>query len=170
MTANLKSKYICYHFHENHRNDGFTLIELLVTIVIVGVLGALAMPSYLDQVAKARTSEAKSSIGAINRAQQSYRNENKTFASTITDLDLRINGKFYDYTIGSANPNSATVAATLQTPALNLKTYSGAVTQNSDFFGQVICESTFEGGAVPTPQAPTIAITRGTCANGNNID
>jgi type IV pilus assembly protein PilA len=170
MTTKLKSKYVCYHFYSFHGNDGFTLIELLVTIIIVGVLSALAMPSYLDQVAKARTSEAKSSIGAINRAQQSYRNENKTFASIITDLDLRINGKFYDYTIGSANSNSATVAATLRTSVLNLKTYSGAVAQNSDFFGQVICESTFEGGSVPTPQAPTIAATRGTCTNGNSLD
>jgi type IV pilus assembly protein PilA len=170
MTSNLKFKYLRYYVCKYNSNDGFTLIELLVTIIIVGVLSTLALPSYLNQVAKARSSEAKSSIGAINRSQQSYRNENKAFASTLADLDIRLSGKYYSYTISSANSSSATVATTLTALTPNLKTYSGGVAQVGDFFGQVICESTFEGGTVPTPNPPTVAATKGTCTDGNNLD
>jgi prepilin-type N-terminal cleavage/methylation domain-containing protein len=49
--------------------QGFTLVELLVSIIIVGLLAAIALPSFLSQEAKARGSEAKAHLGMINRSQ-----------------------------------------------------------------------------------------------------
>jgi type IV pilus assembly protein PilA len=173
MKTKFKARYFHYLSSKQQMSEGFTLIELLVTIIIVGVLSATALPGFLNQVAKARHSEAKANIGTINRAQQTYRNENGSFAPALTNLDARVSGKFYTYTLGAgATAAAATVEATATgvAAAAELKTYAGAVAQTGDFFSQIICESTSVNGTVPTPQAPNSAASRGVCINGINLD
>jgi type IV pilus assembly protein PilA len=93
------------------RNQGFTLIELLVVIVIIGILGAIALPSYLRHSAKARESEAKSTIGSMNRAQQAYFAENIAFASTVENLGIGItDSSNYRYSITSVGTNVNNIA------------------------------------------------------------
>jgi type IV pilus assembly protein PilE len=41
------------------RNRGFSLIDLMITVAIVGILAAIAYPSYLSQVQKSRRTQAK---------------------------------------------------------------------------------------------------------------
>ncbi len=118
---------------------GFTLIELLVSVVIIGVLATIALPSYLNQAAKARGSEAKSSLGSINRSQQAYRWEYGTFADNIIKLDIKINGKFYTYSIPYGSATDTVARANTQDDGLRV--LSAAVTLQSGTFTQVICES-----------------------------
>ena len=51
---------------------GFTLIELLIVVGLIGVLSAMAIPSFLRYQLKAKTSEAKTNLGAIRMAQTAH--------------------------------------------------------------------------------------------------
>ena len=50
---------------KNIFQKGFTLVELMTVIVIVGVLSAVALPSFLSQAGKAKGTEAKAQISSI---------------------------------------------------------------------------------------------------------
>jgi len=65
---------------------GFTLIELLVVIVIVGVLSAVAIPQFLNQVRRSRTAEAQAALTAVGRASEVYRLDFSQYPSDYTTI------------------------------------------------------------------------------------
>ncbi len=138
MKAELKAKFLS-HLLKNKKNDeGFTLIELLVVIIIIGILSAIALPSFLNQANKARESEAAGNIGAVNRAQQAFFVENNRFGSNLAVLDLGIgNTKNYTYTAGTSGSALAAIATSKATGAGQLKSYAGRVWLESSPGGSV---------------------------------
>jgi type IV pilus assembly protein PilA len=139
MKSTFTAKYLQHLVHKHKDNEGFTLIELLVVIIIVGVLAAIALPSFLNQIGKARGSEAKSNLGTITRGLQAYRLENATMTNVLTNLDAKVTSGFYQYNLSGAGQNAATVNTT--TTQSDLKSYSARVNQNGDTFEAIICES-----------------------------
>ncbi len=60
-------------------NKGFTIIEILVVIVILGILGTLLVPKFLDKPDEARVTKAALDIKAIESALKIYKLENGVY-------------------------------------------------------------------------------------------
>ena len=188
MKADFRAKFLS-HLTAKKENQGFTLIELLVVIIIIGILSAIALPSFLNQANKAKQSEAKQYIGSMNRAQQAYYLEQNTFASNADfgklGLGIATQTANYKYVINPATvPATGLSAVTNQAQLVKttapLKAYVGAVqigvvtSTNEATTLALLCEGDTAGvnsGPDGTQTAtPTAAGTDPTCpANYTNL-
>ena len=65
---------------------GFTLIELLVVIIIIGILAAIAIPTFLNQRKKGYDASVKSDLRAMATLEETYLTDNGSFG-TATQMN-----------------------------------------------------------------------------------
>ena len=65
----------------SRRSAGFTLIELMITVAIVGILAAVAFPSYASFVARARRADARTQLVQVAQFMQRFYAANDNYAT-----------------------------------------------------------------------------------------
>jgi len=168
MKSEFKTKLIQHMLNKKNGEKGFTLIELLVVIIIIGILAAIALPSFLNQASKARQSEAKTYVGSMNRSQQSYYLEKQQFAPNLQTLAVGIAKQTENYGYGVARAGAKTATGTNQSVAnygapLNVATTGSGTNPDTITGSNSAAIKAYIGGVnVSTPPGTTEATTLAT--------
>lgn len=101
------------------RHRGFTLIELMVAVAIVGILAAVAYPSYTSFIQRSRRADAAALLTVVVQAQERYRSNRSTYASDLSDLGLEPSKlapleKYYTLDVSGAGASGYQVTATVK--------------------------------------------------------
>ena len=99
--------------------SGFTLIELMITVAVVGILAAIAYPSYTQYVERARRQEAIATMLETQQFAERFFTENRTYvgAGAALPATLRQSPRggstvFYTISIGGESVTAYTASAT----------------------------------------------------------
>ncbi len=102
--------------NQNNTQKGFTLIEVIITVAIIGILSAIAIPSYTESVKKGKRSDAKVELLRIAQMQESFFVQNLSYARDLTQLGFAANTVnseegLYDITMSGVGPAGCDPAA-----------------------------------------------------------
>lgn len=100
---------------------GFTLLELLIALVILGVLLAVAFPSYQSNIRKGRRADAFTALAAVQQAQERHRANNASYAgnlnstpdsATLPNISPTSSNGHYSLVLSAASATGYTATAT----------------------------------------------------------
>ncbi len=126
------------------KEQGFTLIEVMIVVAIIGILAAIAIPSYADYVTRSRVIEATGGLGDARNKMEQFFQDNRAYpagcvvapaAPAATQIQVQALQSF-DVTCGGLAATTYTITATGKGPMLGFTyTINEQNTRTSAFSG-----------------------------------
>lgn len=106
--------------NRQQQSSGFTLIELLIVVAIIGIIAAIAVPSYSSYLTDARRSDAIGFLAEAAGEQIRYFSDNNQYADDMKELGYGDAATFDTpegyYTVSVTNPGGAGTFVLTATP------------------------------------------------------
>jgi len=119
----------------NRNQQGFNLIELMITVVIIGILASIAIPTYNQHVQESNRSEGMTMALDILRAQENYAINNLTYSTDLTAMDFPSPYKspsgLYQFSAGQCGSTPITDCVNITATALGSQAADGNLSINS---------------------------------------
>lgn len=105
------------------RKSGFTLIELMIVVAIIGMLSAIALPSYLDSMQKSRRSDAQDALLEASQRMEVFYAKGASYTINLADINVSSSSDEGYYTIAiSAETNSCPIVNCYSLTAIPVST------------------------------------------------
>ncbi len=113
------------------KQNGVTLVELMVVVMVIGILSAIAYPSYQKYARRTNRVMAKTVMMEVQSREESYFSDRKRYADDLTKLSYPAATTFYITNTGDTSAStsgtaiySITLSATTATGASGPTSYS----------------------------------------------
>ena len=111
---------------------GFTLIEVMMAIAIIGILAAIAYPSYTSHMTKSRRSEAQQALMEVASREQQFLLDTRSYASlstlTSSTVGMVISSSVQKYYTIAVDSSTSSFTATAAPFGSQLKDACGTLT------------------------------------------
>jgi type IV pilus assembly protein PilA len=97
---------------------GFTLIELMIVVAIIGILAAVAIPSYQEYTSRAQVSEAMTLTSGVKIPLLEWMNDKGSFPGDISSITDSTTGKYVDAVVISGSITVPVITATMKSSGI----------------------------------------------------